>query len=113
MKFPGIIIAASMLAAANAEPRRLRKEGMRRLQPDAPPVETSQGEYIEVGVDPPGPAFQAKAEKSMSMGTARVVDAKAGTWPRLFMRLSIAAVSWSSHGICTAPLTLRTSRFIA
>ena len=78
MKFPGIIIAASMLAAANGEPRRLRKEGMRRLQPDAPSVVTSQGEYIEVGVDPTGPAFQAKAEKSMSMGNARDIDAKAG-----------------------------------
>ncbi|KAL7481980.1 hypothetical protein ACHAW6_007661 [Cyclotella cf. meneghiniana] len=77
MKIPGIVIAASMLTAANADPRRLRKEFMRRLQPDAPPVETSQGEYIEVGADPTVPAFQAKAEKSMSMGAVRDFDPKA------------------------------------
>lgn len=77
MKIRGIIIAAAMLASADADPRRLRKEGMRRLQPGPPPAETSQGEYIDVGVPPTEPAVMAKTEKSMSMAT-RDLDPKAG-----------------------------------
>eukprot|EP00804_Cyclotella_cryptica_P012440 CCRYP_010872-RA/>CCRYP_010872-RA protein AED:0.08 eAED:0.08 QI:152/1/1/1/0.75/0.6/5/1269/315 len=96
MKIQGIVIAAVMLAAANAEPRRLRKEGVRRLQPDAPPAETSQGEYIEVGAAPMEPAVRAKTEKSMSM-PVRVIDAKAGTCQRL---------SSFSRVVCSALLTL-------
>jgi hypothetical protein len=76
MKFQSIIVAAALLASADASPRRLRKGELRRVQ-EVDPVPKGD-EYIEVGADAEEVVVKAKTMKSMSMDGGRTVDAKAG-----------------------------------
>lgn len=82
MKFNTIIVAAALLAATEATPRRLRKGQLRRAEGEK--LETTGEAFVEAGADAEEVVIKAKAMKSMSMDDgsrddgSRVVDAKAG-----------------------------------